>query len=77
MHQKFNEMADNLNKKGLDATRINIHEVYELRDWCKSLGCTEDELKVAVYKVGTSVKAVKKYLDKLYSRISRTKKETN
>lgn len=59
-------MSDNLNKRKLDATRINLHEPYELRDWCKSFECTPDELKVAVYKVGTSAKAVKSYIEKIH-----------
>ena len=45
-----------------DAKRINIHEDYELRDWSKKLGVSEEELKAAVKKVGTSADAVEKHL---------------
>lgn len=48
----------------LDAKRIDIHDAAEVRNWCKSLGCTEQELKSAVKAVGTSGAAVRKHLGK-------------
>lgn len=48
----------------LDAKRIDIHDPAEVRNWCKSLGCTEQQLKAAVKTVGTSAAAVRKHLGK-------------
>ncbi len=45
-----------------DAKRINVHEDYELKDWSKKFGVSEDQLKAAVKKVGTSADAVEKEL---------------
>ena len=55
-------MPDNAAKRHLDGKRININEPWELRYWCQTLKCDADQLKVAIYKVGTSVAAVRKYL---------------
>ena len=41
-----------------DAQRINIEEDYEVRYWSVKFGCTSDELKAAVKKVGVMAKAV-------------------
>jgi predicted RNase H-like HicB family nuclease len=41
-----------------DASRINVHELYELEYWSKKFGVTTDQLKAAVSKVGVSVAAV-------------------
>jgi len=47
-------MADDKKKVGgADRALISLKEPYEVRDWCKSLGCTEAELKAAVKRVGT------------------------
>jgi len=35
---------------------------YEVRDWSKKFGVTQEELKKAVAKLGTSAEAVKKHL---------------
>jgi hypothetical protein len=56
-------MPDDKKKPGgQDRTRINVNEEYEVRDWSKKFGVTQDELKKAVAKVGTSPEAVKKHL---------------
>jgi hypothetical protein len=58
-------MPDNKNeRRPLDAKRINVHESYEISNWCKSLNCTPDQLRSAVAKVGTSAEAVKDFLSK-------------
>ncbi len=58
-------MSDDLTKKGpADRTRINIHEPWEVKWWCKELGCTEQQLKDAVKAVGVMVKDVRRYLGK-------------
>ncbi|MGY2199959.1 DUF3606 domain-containing protein [Pseudomonas gingeri] len=58
-------MPDNLNKTGKpDRDKINIHESYELRDWSKKFGVSEEQLKKAVQTVGVSAEAVKKHLGK-------------
>jgi uncharacterized protein DUF3606 len=45
-----------------DRDRINVDEDYEVRDWAKSLGVTEDQLRSAVAKAGPMVKDVKAHL---------------
>ncbi len=55
---------DKTKKRPQDASKINIHEPYEVNYWCDHLGCTEAQLKAAVAAVGVSVEAVKKYLAK-------------
>lgn len=56
---------DNKTKTGSpDRDRINVNEDYELQYWCEKFGVTRDELKKAVEKAGTSVKAVQAYLNK-------------
>lgn len=47
-----------------DASRINIHEPYELNYWCKHLGVTPDELRRAVQNVGPMVVNVRRFLGK-------------
>ena len=58
-------MSDDLHKRRpQDASKINVHEEWEVRYWCKEFGCTEAELKKAVTAVGVSVAAVRKYFGK-------------
>lgn len=56
-------MADNKKKVGSpDSKRINVNEPYELRDWSKRLGISEEQLRKTVQRVGTSADAVKRRL---------------
>ena len=55
-------MSDDTNKTGQDRQRIALHEDYEVRDWTKSLGCSEAELRKAVAAVGDRADAVREYL---------------
>ena len=48
----------------MDRKLVALSEPYEVRDWCKSLGCTEDELKAAVAAVGHSAAKVRAHLAK-------------
>jgi len=58
-------MADDTTKAGgQDRKRINVHQDYELRDWSKKFGVSQQELKKAVQKVGDSAEAVRKHLGK-------------
>lgn len=58
-------MGDNLHiRRPLDASRVNIHETWEVAYWCKEFSCTDTALKRAVSIVGTSAAAVRKYLGK-------------
>jgi hypothetical protein len=60
---KFFIMTDNLHKKKpQDASRINVHETWEVTYWCNALGVTKPQLEAAVKKVGTSAAAVRKHL---------------
>jgi hypothetical protein len=58
-------MPDDKDKRGIpDNKRIDINDSAEIRNWCKSFGCTEKELINAVRKVGTSASKVREYLKK-------------
>ncbi len=58
-------MPDDTSKRGpRDASRINVHEEWELRYWSKELGVTPEELRAAVAKVGVMASAVRKELGK-------------
>jgi hypothetical protein len=41
-----------------DAERVNVHEDYEVQYWCGKFGCTPDQLKAVVKKVGVIAKDV-------------------
>ena len=56
-------MSDDKTKVGDgDRKRISLTEDYEVRDWTKSLGISEEKLREAVGKVGNSAEAVREYL---------------
>lgn len=56
-------MPDDLTKKRpQDASKINIHEPYEVNYWCGELRCTKEQLIAAVHAVGVSAAAVRKHL---------------
>lgn len=57
-------MSDDKSKTGNDRKLISLNEDYEVRDWTKSLGCTEQQLRDAVKAVGNSADKVKEYLSK-------------
>ena len=58
-------MSDDKTKRGpQDASRINVHEDYELAYWTKKFGVTADELRAAVQSAGTSAKDVEAQLKK-------------
>jgi hypothetical protein len=45
-----------------DLRKIELSRNYEVRDWCKTFGCTKEELHDAVKAVGPSVQKVREYL---------------
>jgi len=55
-------MSDTPKGTGQDRKLIALTEDYEVRDWCKSLGCTEAQLRKAVAAVGHSADKVREYL---------------
>jgi hypothetical protein len=57
-------MSDDTTQTALDRKLISLKEDYEVRDWCKSLGCTPEQLRAAVKAVGNSADAVRQYLAK-------------
>ena len=62
---KEHNMADDKTKVGgQDRQRINLAEEYEVRDWVKSLGVTEEELRKAVADVGDEADKVREHLGK-------------
>lgn len=53
-------MADDLHNRGpADRSRVNVHEPWEVRWWCREFGCTESQLRAAVQAVGVSAEAVR------------------
>lgn len=58
-------MADDRTKVGgQDRQRINLSQDYEVRDWAKSLGATEEHLRMAVAAVGNDADKVREHLKK-------------
>lgn len=55
-------MSDTPRGTSQDRKLIALAQDYEVRDWCKSLGCTETELRAAVAAVGNSAEKVREYL---------------
>jgi hypothetical protein len=56
-------MADNKKNTGKpDRDRISLSEGYEVRDWSKKFGVSEQILKDAVKAVGADAKKVEAYL---------------
>jgi hypothetical protein len=49
-------------RPGLDRKLISLTEAYEIRDWCKALGCDEKRLRAAVAAVGHSAQRVREWL---------------
>lgn len=56
-------MSDNKSATAQDRKLISLREDYEVRDWCKALNCTPQQLEQAVSAVGHSADAVRQYLD--------------
>lgn len=48
--------------KPLDPGRINPMDPVEWRYWCRELGCSDDELRAAVGRVGEHVTEVREAL---------------
>lgn len=58
-------MTDNKKNVGKsDRDRISLSEEYEVQDWSKKFGVTQEELKQAVKKVGNMAKDVEAHLKK-------------
>ena len=58
-------MADDLTNRGpADRSRINVHEPWELKYWCKEFGVTPERLKELVQQHGVSVARIRQALGK-------------
>lgn len=58
-------MSDDLNKKRpQDASKVNIHENWEVIYWCHKWNVTKQQLVDAVKTVGVSASAVEEHLKK-------------
>ena len=56
-------MSDNLNHAGEpDRSRINTNQEHEVQYWSKKFGCTADQLRKAVGRVGNKPEAVESEL---------------
>jgi hypothetical protein len=60
-------MADDETNRGpQDASRINIHEAYEVAYWTKKFGVTKAQLEAVVGNARVSADAVAKQLGKAH-----------
>lgn len=58
-------MSDDKSKTGgPDRQRINLGEDYEVRDWSKKFGVSEEQLRAAVKRVGPMADDVERELRK-------------
>lgn len=58
-------MSDDKSKTGApDRKRVNVNEDYELRDWAKKWGVSEQRVRDAVAKVGVMATDVERELKK-------------
>jgi hypothetical protein len=48
-----------------DGKQVNLEHEYEIHNWCVVLGCTPEELRSAVAKVGKQGEAVRMELDRM------------
>ena len=56
-------MADDLSKRGgQDRERVDVNQDWEVRDWAKKFGVSEEQLRQAVRKVGDRADAVRQHL---------------
>ncbi len=56
-------MADDLQNRGAqDRARVNLSEKHEIAYWTKKFGVSEEQLRNAVSKAGSSADAVEKAL---------------
>jgi len=55
-------MDDKTKTSPQDAKRVNVNEVYEVQYWTRKFGCTTEQLKAAVTKVGVMAADVEKEL---------------
>ena len=56
-------MADDTNIRGpRDRSRINTDQEYEVRYWTEELGVSEEQLRQAVQRVGSSADKVREHL---------------
>ena len=56
-------MSDDKTDRGdADRRRISLTEDYEVRDWARKFGVTEDGLRAAVQKVGSMADDVEREL---------------
>lgn len=53
---------DKTNTGNPDRQRISLSEDYEVRDWSKKFGVSEDRLRAAVQKVGNQADDVEREL---------------
>ena len=58
-------MSDDLTKKRpQDASKINVHEPWEVNWWCHELGVSKAQLVAGVNAAGVMAVAVRKHLGK-------------
>lgn len=48
-------------------TRIDVHQIVELRNWARKLGVTPQDVKAAVGAVGSNGEAVARHLQSWYT----------
>jgi hypothetical protein len=53
---------DKSKRRPQDASRIKVHEPYEVKYWCQRLGCTQQQRVDAIGRVGVMAGDVEKEL---------------
>ena len=61
-------MSDDTTKAAVDGKLVRLAEGHEVREWCKSLGCTEAQLRESVQAVGNAPENVREFLKTLTRR---------
>jgi uncharacterized protein DUF3606 len=60
--EQGNRMGNDGSKTAIrDRDSISLGDVYEVREWTMSLGCTEVELRAVVQAIGNDVDKVRAY----------------
>ena len=63
--RSYLEVADDHSKRGgQDRERVDVNQDWEVRDWAKKFGVSEEQLRQAVRKVGDRADAVRQHLDR-------------
>lgn len=61
-------MSLQTNDQTVDRLKIDVHDAWELRWWCRQFGCTEAQLRAAIDAMGAIAGNVRRYLAREQAR---------